>query len=79
LTRFPELKKIRASLTEAEKEFRTPNKLSSTKNFSKTNLHNEDATQNLKTIHQEDVEKEEDKPQRTPSKLSGNTRTRNNE
>ena len=59
LTRFPELKKIRASLTEAQKEIRSPAKVVglSQKSLSKADLHqNEDGS--LKTIKQEEVEED---------------------
>jgi len=79
LTRFPELKKIRASLTEAQKEFRSPPKGGlSQKSMSKRDLHqNEDGS--LKTIKQEDVEEDGGNPQKTPSRQGIQNRTRNNE
>ena len=79
LTRFPELKKIRASLTEAQKEFRSPPKVGlSQKSLSKADLHqNEDGS--LKTIKQEDVEEDGVNHHKTPSRQGGQNRTRNNE
>ena len=69
MTRFPELKKIRASLTEAQREFHSPPKVLglSQKSLSKANLHqNEDGS--LKTIKQEDVEEDGGNHQKTPSR-----------